>query len=345
MKKAIKYVGRIVVALLLFVIIWGLWNQSLVAYGWMQLKGQMHIVSSSRPVEEVLADPLVTDSIKTRLKFIYSIRRFAIDSLGLKDSKNYTTFYDQQEKPLLWVLTASEPFRLLSYTWKFPVVGEVSYKGYFEKAIGLQEDSLLRVKGYDTEFGDVSAWSTLGWFRDPILSSMLNRSDGQLAELLIHEMTHATLYVKSDVSFNENLASAVGEAGAEKFLDHYFGSCSSELNDYLLRKRDLDLFSNHMLHATKILDTLYLRIEHLDDSLKYKFKQDRILEVVNSLDTLSFNFPERYRNTFSKNLPNNAYFLSFVRYDSQKAAMREELKRDFGDDISSYLEAVRQRNR
>ncbi len=322
-----------------------MWNKDLVSYGWMQFKGQMQIVLQARPVENVLQDPLVPDSLKSRLKFVESVRRYAIDSLGLKDSKNYTTFYDQKSKPLLWVLTASEPYRLQEFHWKFPVVGEVSYKGYFEIDRGLLEESILRSKGYETDFGEVSAWSTLGWFRDPILSGMLKRSDGQLAELIIHEMTHSTLYVKSDVNFNENLASAVAEAGVVHFLNYYFGAGSTQLKDYLLRKEDASLFSHQMLMATKILDTLYLRIEKLDESLKYKFKQDRIQEIVNSLDTLPFHFPQRYERSFEKGLPNNAYFLSFIRYDAQKGEMRAELMNVFNDNIGKYLEAVRTRDK
>lgn len=343
MKKAFKYIFRLLLVLIGLIIIWGLWNRKLVSYGWMQLKGQLNIVYASVPVDQVLNDPLVNDSTKARLNFLNSVRRFAIDSLGLKDSKNYTTYFDQHSKPLLWVLTASEPYQLKAYHWKFPVVGEVSYKGYFNKEVGMQEDSILLQQGFDTDIGEVSAWSTLGWFRDPILSGMLRRSDGQLAELLIHEMTHATLYVKSDVDFNENLASAVAEAGAVQFLNSHYGSESSQLQNYLLKKEDTDMFTNHMLSATKILDTLYIQIAGLHDSIKTRLKNERMVDIVKSLDTLTFHFPKRYNNIFVKQLPNNAYFLSFIRYDAQKAEMREELKIKFSDNISKYLVAVRNR--
>jgi len=341
MKKVFRFLLRALFILLALAIIWGIWNRDLVAYGWMQLKGQLKIVYASRPVAEVMNDDLVSDSVKARLKFVDEIRRFAADSLGLKDSKNYTTYFDQQSKPLLWVLTASEPFKLKAYHWKFPVVGEVSYKGFFIKEKGLEEELSLRSLGYDTDLGPVSAWSTLGWFKDPVLSGMLKRTDGGLAELIIHEMTHSTLYVKSDVNFNENLASAIGEAGALKFLIYKYGENSNELNEYILRKEDADLYSEHMLRAASILDTLYQRIENLEQPLKEKFKSDRISEIVRALDTVPFHFPKRYIDSFEQTLPNNAYFLSFIRYDSQKDEMREELKTRYKQNISAYLEAVR----
>ncbi len=345
MKKVIKYIGRTFLVIIVLLVTWALWNKDLVSYGWMQLKGQAQIIFAAEPIDEVFNDPSTTDSVKARIRLIQSIREFAIDSLGLKDSQNYTTFYDQQSQPLLWVLTASEAYRLNSYEWKFPIVGLVTYKGFFNKEKGLLEDSLLRMTGYDTDFGEVSAWSTLGWFKDPILSGMLKRSDGALAELIIHELTHSTLYIKSDVNFNENLASAVGEAGAVQFLNHHFGPGSPQLEEYTFRKEDAELFSRQMLLATKDLDTLYQRISELDDSLKYKFKFDRIQNFIKSLDTLAFHRPERYSGMFKNKLPNNAYFLGFVRYDSQKAEMRKELKNSFGDNISRYLEVIRLRNK
>lgn len=344
MRVAVRYLGKVLIAFLLLIVFWSLWNRDLVSYGWMQLKGQAKILYHARPVEEILADPLVHDSVKSRLKFIDVIRRFAIDSLGMKDSKSYTTYFDQQSKPVLWVLTASEPYKLKAYHWKFPVVGEVSYKGFFERDRGLIEDSILRLQGFDTDLGPVSAWSTLGWFTDPILSGMLRRTDGQLAELLIHEMTHSTLYVKSDVNFNENLASAVGEVGADLFLSNYFGYHSKEHLEYLKQKEDADMFSGQMLLASRNLDTLYTRIESLDEDLKFKFKYNRIREIVTSLDTLNFNFPIHYKSRFVKKLPNNTYFLSYIRYNSQKEEMRNELKNVFNNNIADYLNAIRERH-
>ncbi|HNS11350.1 MAG TPA: aminopeptidase [Bacteroidia bacterium] len=343
MRRFIGYGLKTLFILFFLALIWALWNRELVAYGWMQLQGQINIVYSSRPVKEVMDDGQVSDSTKLRLKFIEEIRRFAADSLGLKDSENYTSFYDQQSKPLLWVLTASDPFKLAAYHWKFPVVGEVSYKGFFQEEKGKEEEDILRNAGYDTDLSPVSAWSTLGWFKDPILSGMLKRSDGSLAELIIHEMTHTTLYVKSDVNFNENLASVIGEVGAIKFLSSRFGDDSSELKEYLLRKEDTDMYSKHMLRAAAILDTLYGRIENLEEPLKQKFKQDRMTEIVKSLDTINFHFPHRYKKSFEKSLPNNTYFLSFIRYDSQKEEMLQEIETKYDNDISAYLEVIGKR--
>ena len=234
-------------------------------------------------------------------------------------------------------LTAAEKFHLKAYTWKFPLLGEVSYKGFFDFEKGKREADDLKNKNYDVEYASVSAWSTLGWFRDPVFSGMLKRSEGQLAELIIHEMTHATLYLKSSVDFNENLASAVGETGAEKFLAYKFGDESPELRKYLDEQQDYNLFAAHMLRGTKLLDSLYHAIENLSEPEKAAAKEKAISEIVSSLETIPFHNP-KYKTRFDKDdMPNNAYFLSFVRYDSQKDEMKKKLGDNFNGNIRLYL--------
>ena len=108
-----------------------------------------------------------------------------------------------------------------AYEWSFPFLGRVPYKGFFDRGAAIEEDSLLRLKGYDTGIGNIRGWSTLGWFKDPILSGMLENSEGALANLIIHELWHGTLYVKDSADFNENLASFAGEQGALLFLQSH----------------------------------------------------------------------------------------------------------------------------
>lgn len=321
-------------------IVWGLFNLSLVTYGWDQLKGQMHIINNSRPLEEVLNDKEIPDSLKAKIRFIDVIAKYASDSLGLKRSENYTTLYDQKNKPILWVITASERYKLNAYQWKFPFLGNVSYKGFFDYSKGAYEDSLLQLQGYDTDYGEVSAWSTLGWFNDPILSNMLYRSDGQLAELIIHEMTHATVYLKSNVDLNENLASMIGEEGAIRFLNSHFGENSQQAKDYVNRKNDYDLFSAQMLLARTKLDSLYKTFDGLNTVTKDSLKSQMIESIVLSLDTVSFSNKKRYASLFEKRKPNNAYFMNFVRYDSQKEEMRKTLNEKYKGNIIQYLNSI-----
>jgi predicted aminopeptidase len=341
MKKFIRFFLRVLLALLLVVIIWASFNFSLVLYGIDQLKGQLHIINNSRPLKEVMADPAVPDSVKQKIVFIEKVKKFAVDSLGLKPSANYSTYYDQRNKPLLWTITASEPYKIKAYEWKFPVLGSVSYKGFFDYDKGKEEELSLSEKGFDTDFGEVSAWSTLGWFSDPVLSNMIRRSEGQLAELIIHELTHSTLYLKSNVNINENLASVCGEQGAILFLESTRGKDSKELREYLDRKEDYDRFSKQMLIGTHMLDSLYTVMNDSLVILKKAAKDKMIDAIVHSLDTVTFHSQSKYRSLFKIKRPNNAYFLDFIRYDAQKEEMKKELTEKFGGNIRAYIDELR----
>ena len=341
MKIFLRYFLRFIFLLLTIIIVWSAFNFSLVLYGIDQLKGQMHIVMNARNMQDVIDDTSIPDSVKQKIYFIEKVKKFAIDTIGLKPSENYTTFYDQKNKPLLWVITASEPFEIKAYEWKFPLLGKVTYKGFFEYDKGKKEEALLKAKGLDTDYGEVSAWSTLGWFHDPILSGMLRRTKGQLAELIIHELTHSTLYLKSNVNLNENLASVCGEQGAIHFLRSTYGMDSKELDEYLDIKEDYNKFSRQMLIGTHLLDSLYKNIIDSNTIFKQINKNLMIKAIVRSLDTITFNNPLRYKNLFKKTLPNNAYFIDFIRYDAQKDEMKNVLLKKFNGNIEEYINFLR----
>ena len=215
-----------------------IWQFELIKYGIEQGRGRLRVIWNSVEVEDYLSNPNIPDSIRHKLLLVEAAKRFAIDSLGINESDNYSTFYDQKGKAILWVVTASEEFQFVAKTWTFPILGSVSYKGYFDlsKARTLQKQ--LVEEGWDTSLREVGGWSTLGWFKDPILSKMLERSDGDLAEVIIHELTHGTLFVKDSVEFNENLATFIGQRGAERFLAEHYGRNSEELASYMAGRKD-----------------------------------------------------------------------------------------------------------
>ena len=268
----VKKIALIVVGVLAVLIVW---QWELVSYGWMQARGQLRILWNTKPVAEVLSDPAYPDSLKQRLKLIGEIKRFTVDSLGLDQSGSYESFYDQQGKPILWVITAAQPYQLVARQWHFPIIGTFSYKGFFEKDRADSTVAELKRDGLDTRVGEVSAWSTLGFLHDPVLSSFLDRSEGQLAELIIHELTHGTLFVKNSLEYNENLADFVGEYGALRFLAQKYGKDSVPYRDYLATKAFYERYDAHILHGTRILDSLYRTFKPqtpvvVKDSLKWQ---------------------------------------------------------------------------
>ncbi|MTI33409.1 aminopeptidase [Xanthovirga aplysinae] len=321
-----------------------LWQHKLIIYGYGQAKGQLNIIMNARPVNEFIEKEDFPDSLKQKLLLIQEIRKFAIDSLGINDSDNYTTLFDQKNKPILWVVTASEPFALKAKEWWFPFLGSVSYKGYFDREKARKEQSKLVEQGYDTSVGTVSGWSTLGWFKDPILSNMLNNKEGDLANLIIHELTHGTLFVKDQVAFNENLATFIGDKGAESFLTYKYGRNSNAYKEYEDAKADREKFSTYILSGAQKLDSLYnsLRPEQ-SDSLKLEKKEGLIRDIVKNADTLSFRSEGSYVWFFDDFQPNNAFFMSYLRYRSKQGNFEEEFQNQFEGNLKNYLEYLKKK--
>ncbi|HTF20582.1 MAG TPA: aminopeptidase [Chryseolinea sp.] len=313
-------VGLLAVVLLLTMVYW-----DLVAYAARQGYGQLSIVWKARPVSEFLADPNFPDSLKQRLLFIDEVRQYAIDSLGLKDTENYKTMYDQKGKEIMWVVMACKPFALEPKEWKFPIVGTVPYKGFFDEKRAANLRDQLEGEGWDVIVRNPGGWSTLGWFTDPILSKMLNRSEGDLANLIIHEMSHATIFVKDSVDFNENLATFIGDRGTEKFLIDRFGAISLPYRTYLEEDKDYLKYVDHMLRGARYLDSLYKNMApELTDDTKRMQKKNAITHIVEQLDTLSLGQTTKPSERFRNRLPNNAYFMNFRQYQEKQSVFWEE---------------------
>jgi predicted aminopeptidase len=339
-------IKKIALSIVLILLALGIWQHELVGYGWMQARGQLRILWNTEPVETVLKNPAVPDSVKRKIELIGEIKRFAVDSLGLDPSGSYSSYYDQQGKPILWVITAAPPYELKAREWSFPVIGTFSYKGFFEKDRADSAVAELKRAGFDTRVGEVSAWSTLGFFNDPILSSMTEREPGSLAELIIHELTHGTLFVKNNLEYNENLADFVGEYGALRFLATRYGLNSTEYRDYLAAKEFYEHYDEHVLRGAKKLDSLYRSFKPTTSvGVKEQQKWATIEHIVNAADTLTdgrsqpFKRKRRWSSTSWRklNLPNNAYFVGYLTYRKQQNSFRQEFEQRFRGNFSRYL--------
>jgi predicted aminopeptidase len=334
-KKIIKrtLLGLLAIVLVLLVVYW-----DLISYGVRQGKGQLNIVWNAKPVEAFLASPHFPDSLKNKLRLIEQIRKYAIDSLGLRDTKNYKTLYDQQGQEIMWVVTASEPFKLKPKEWTFPIVGSVPYKGFFDKEEAVALKNELEKSGLDVSVRNPGGWSTLGWFTDPILSKMLERSEGDLANLIIHEMSHATIFVKDSIDFNENLASFIGDRGAENFLISRYGIESTQYKTYIGEDKDYLRFADHMLRGAEALDNLYNTMNEKDPvKEKLKRKKEMIQKIVTTLDTLTLSLNQKPSQRYKDKLPNNAYFMNFRRYQSKQDFFWREYKERFHSDLKAYI--------
>lgn len=312
-------------------------------YGITQLYGQLAVIDNAQPVEKLLHAKDFPDSLKSKIKLVQIIRRFAIDSIGLNDTDSYKNVLNQHGRPILWNVTACPPFQLNAYKWSFPLVGSFSYKGFFHFAFAEKEQLRLEKLGYETRIRPVTAWSTLGHLNDPILSNNLTLPVGELANLIIHEMTHGTLYIPNDVTYNENLASYIGNEGAIFFLTSVFGKDSKELEEYNNFQSDHKKFIKLILNGAKTLDSLYHTFDNHSLSVKQKRKEEVIKMILQNNKNIRYHTPKRFDilNIFKEKLPNNNFFASSLRYHSQQDDFKNIFYGQFKGDFKKYIKHLK----
>ena len=193
-------------------------------------RGQMSLMGAAQPIDTLLENPALNPQLKQRLQQAQTIRRFASLELGLPDNDSYRNYAHLPRPFAIWNVVAAPELSLQPVTWCFPVAGCVSYRGYYSQAEAQAFASGLRANGQDVQVSGIPAYSTLGWFSDPILSSFINYQDADLARLIFHELAHQMVYLPGDTGFNESFATAVAQAGVERWLE-----CRA---DTVLRNRD-----------------------------------------------------------------------------------------------------------
>ncbi len=336
---------KILLVLLAVIVIYLLVNIKLVIYGVRQGLGQLDMVRNAVPVDTLLNDLNYPDSLKQKLLIIKDVRRFAMDSLGLKNSPNYNAVYDLKGRPTAYVVQAAEKYRVKKYLWNFPVVGKLPYKGFFEKEDAEKEAKRLQDKGYDTRIVHPGGWSTMGWFTDPIMSNMLLKDEANLAELIIHELTHSTVFVKDNSELNENIADYVGENGAVLYLKSKYGESSPLITRYKNSIEDNLTLANYFLQSAKGLDSLYCTegFKNLPDSLKDVEKQRFIASIIDGIDSVGFKAfdPTKIKKNTLRNV-NNTFFTGYMTYYNKKDTLREQCFNQFDGDFLHHLQYLKE---
>ncbi|MDH3311151.1 MAG: aminopeptidase [Gammaproteobacteria bacterium] len=185
------------------------------------VSGQFEILNKRRPVEEVLSDPATTPRTRQQLELVLRLREFASRELALPDNRSYRSYADLERPFVIWNVFATPELSLIPKQWCFVFAGCVSYRGYFArgKADGFAAE--MKQEGYDVYVGGVPAYSTLGWFNDPLLNTFIHRPEADLAGLLFHELAHQVLYVGSDTAFNESFATVVELEGVKRWFERH----------------------------------------------------------------------------------------------------------------------------
>ncbi len=313
-----------------------------VGYLWHVTVGQAMLFARQRPVEDVLRAGQLSLQEQQKLHLIQAVRQFAITDLGLYDSASYTTFVQLDRPYVSYNLSAAPADALTPYVWRFPLLGTLPYKGFFDHEYAQREQHLLDEQGYDTYLRGVRAYSTLGYFDDPILSSMLAYDDAWLINTIIHEMLHQTVWIKGSVSFNESLASFIGEHGAVRYLTQRDGADSAVVQQYRAVQADALVFAEYMRGLIERLEAMYA--EPLSREDKLRRKADILAaavaeypQVFPRLQTMS------YRQFFERQPLNNAVLLAFRVYHRDTTYF-ERLFAEHGGDVRrliAYFKTVR----
>lgn len=295
--------------------------------------GQLEVLGTSRPLEAVIAHPDTDAALRDRLLVADGIVDFAVSDLGLDPGNSYRRYAALGRPFVVWNVFAAPPLSLDGRSWCYPFVGCVPYRGYFNRDAALGAEARLARRGYETYVVGVSAYSTLGWFDDPLLSTFIGWSEPRLAELLLHEMSHQRVWVKDDAAFNESFAAFAGEAGARLWFRKT--DREAEFDDYLTSRQDWQRLHALLLATRAQLHAVYR--QGSDEEGRYREKA-RVMEA--------------FRNCYRQHKPllgrgtldglvasvNNAYLAAFGTYTDWYPAFAALYRREGG--WTAFLDAV-----
>jgi len=183
------------------------------------VSGQLDLLSKREHIADLLADPSTDPELARRLSDVLAIREFAAAELSLPESRSYRHYADLERSAAVWNVVAAAPYSVVPATWCYPIAGCVAYRGYFDPDDAREQAQRLEVEGLDVIVSPAVAYSTLGWFDDPVLNTMLAWDDADLAGFLFHELAHEAVYVKGDTAFNEAFATTVERVSVARWLE------------------------------------------------------------------------------------------------------------------------------
>lgn len=300
---------------------------------------QMSLLASRTPIEKALQDPTLSEEEKRKLRLAQEVRLFCENDLGLKKNKSYQTFVKLDRPYVTYVVNASPKWELKNYEWSYPLVGKMPYKGYFNEADAKEEAQNLKEKDLDVYLRGVAAYSTLGWFNDPLLSSMLRYQDYDLVDTIIHETVHANLYIKNNADFNERLAVFLGAKGMEMFYLKLEGPDSPTLKKLRQDQQDQMEFSKFISEEVKALRLYY---KNLPDSERNESERQKRLDAIKENFRLQLSqklITPNYKDFPNKPL-NNARLLLFSTY-IDKLSDFQKLWEQSGSQFQEFMKRMK----
>jgi predicted aminopeptidase len=296
-----------------------------ISYYKQAIGGHLEIMSAARPVDAWLADPATPASLRERLELARRIREFASTRLALPQNDSYKSYADLGRPFVVWNVFAAPEFSVAPKQECFPFTGCVSYRGFFSEQDARRHAARLKAEGYDVHVGGVPAYSTLGWFDDPLLSTFIRYPDAQLARLIFHELAHQLVYARDDTTFNESFAVAVEEEGVRRWLEAegHAGDLQAFRDAQARRQR----FADRIKQARTRLALAYSEAGASRDVLAAKKREE--------FDKLRAEYP-----TIVPAEPNNAFLVSVALY-TELVPQFEALLAESGGELPVFYEKAK----
>jgi predicted aminopeptidase len=321
--------SRLLILLLLIVPLTG-------CYYTQAASGQWEVLRKRESIDAVVEDPDTAPELASRLRLLSDARDFSIEVLGLPDNKSYRTYTELERDYVVWNVFAVPEFSLEPKVWCFPVAGCVSYRGYFSRDDAHKEAEQLRSEGFDVAVGGVAAYSTLGKFSDPILSTMMRWDDVDLIAVLFHELAHQVVYVKNDSAFNESFATAVEEFGVKRWLT---SAGQDELfADYVEERQYQQRLADIVASARNDLQILF--DSDLADSEKKQHKGEHLTALVADARSEA-NRSGREPSGWLIDGLNNAHLISTTLYEGKLPSFRVLLS-NCDEELNCFYDAAQE---
>jgi predicted aminopeptidase len=290
--------------------------------------GQFRLLNGSVPVEQALKENSLTPEQKKHLQMVAAVKAFGENELGLKKTGSYETVFLHSHQSPIYVVSAAPKDQLRLITWWFPVVGRMPYLGFFDLDRAKAEQTKLLGKGLDAVIGRAEAYSTLGWFHDPVTLNLIEGSTLSLVETVLHEMTHTTLYVKGQGEFNEGLAVLVGKKGALLFMERTYGPTHPLTREAAESIHDEELFSCFVASLLEKLEGLYNSQKTYEQKLA---EREGIFEgALQQFEALKGRMKTTCFLGFGKHPLDNAYLMSIALYHRYFRTFESLLERSDG---------------
>lgn len=320
------------------VLVSGLCGCTNIGYYYQAVEGQMQIWNRSRPIAQVIEDTHTPPQVRERLSLVLRVRDFASGELALPDNGSYRKYADLERPFVVWNVFAAAEFSVAPKEWCFPLAGCVGYRGYFSEARAEQFGQQLRRTGLDVFVTGIPAYSTLGWFDDPVLNTVMRYPDGELARLIFHELAHQVVYVPGDTVFNESFAVAVELEGVDRWLARDGDAAKRTAFDLYEQRKGA--FIDLVMKYRGSLRTLYASAASGAEKRRKKTETFAAMKAEYLTLKSSWGGYAGYDRFFAQEL-NNAHLVPVATYSELVPGFRRVLAEN-GGDFRRFYAAVRE---